>query len=80
MKLFSKVPKKLIAALAVVAAVAGIGAGVMAGFGPDRPTKQWTSAENGFQYVTFNSYVGVPNGIGDERDFARATVTGSVHP
>lgn len=76
MKLFSKVPKKLIAALVTIAAIAGIGAGVMAGFGPDRPTKQWSPVSNGFDYVTFNSFVGVGNGVGDERDFLRGVQVG----
>ncbi len=55
------------AALALVAIA--IPAVVMAGFGPDRPTKVYTGPGTpGFDHVTFDSFTNVP-GIGDERAF-----------
>lgn len=80
MSIFSQIPKKLIAGIAVIAAVAGITSAAVAGFGPDRPTKDWTVDQNGFDKVTFNSFVNVPNGIGDERDFLRGGIVGSTTP
>ncbi len=74
MKLFNIVPKKLIAALVTVAAIAGIGAGVMAGFGPDRAT---FTTENPAQYITFNSITNNPQ-IGDERAFAAGALAGAT--
>jgi uncharacterized repeat protein (TIGR01451 family) len=68
--------KKLVFVGAIVATSLALGAATIANFGPDRPTKVWTAQENGFNYVTYNSYTGVPNGIGDERDFLRGVVTG----
>lgn len=50
---------------------AAVPAVTMAGFGPDRPTKAYTDGVKGFDYVTFNSFTGVP-GVGDERNFANA--------
>lgn len=73
--MFKRLPKKLFAAVATVALVAGIASQAIAGFGPDRPTRQWTAAENGFDYVTFNSYTGVP-GVGDEREFFNGVQVG----
>lgn len=73
--LFKRLPKKLFAAVATAALVAGVASQAIAGFGPDRPTRQWTEAENGFDYVTFNSYTGVPN-VGDEREFFQGSVVG----
>jgi uncharacterized repeat protein (TIGR01451 family) len=75
--LLNKLPKKLLVLVLTVAIFAGLGTAAVANFGPDRPTRQWTEQENGFDYVTFNSFTGVPNGIGDERDFLRATINGS---
>jgi uncharacterized repeat protein (TIGR01451 family) len=74
--ILSYIPKKLAATVIVVAASIGIATVAIAGFGPDRETRVWTSAENGFDHVTFNSYTGVPNGIGDERDFLRGVQVG----
>lgn len=74
--ILSYVPKKLAAAVIVVAASIGIATVAIAGFGPDRETRVWSAAENGFDHVTFNSYTGVPNGIGDERDFLRGVQVG----
>lgn len=74
--LLAKLPKKLLVLVLTVAVFAGLGTAAVANFGPDRPTKQWTQQENGFDYVTFNSFTDVPNGIGDERDFLRAGVDG----
>lgn len=52
--------------------------GVMAAFGPDRPTKEYLgSGTSGFDHVTFNSFTNAPN-IGDERDFLRGKVDGGT--
>jgi len=80
MSIFSRIPKKLVAGVAIFAAIAGITSAAVAGFGPDRPTKDWTVDQNGFNHVTFNSFVNVPNGIGDERDFFRGGIVGSTTP
>lgn len=74
--ILKRLPSKLFAAVATVAILAGVASSALAGFGPDRPTRQWTEAENGFDYVTFNSYTGVPLGIGDERNFVRGVQVG----
>ncbi|MFT4532382.1 MAG: putative repeat protein (TIGR01451 family) [Candidatus Saccharimonadales bacterium] len=76
MKLFNKLPKKMLAFGAAFVATAALSAVAVAGFGPDRTTRVWTPQENGFPHVTFNSYTDVPNGIGDERDFFRGLVSG----
>lgn len=69
MNIFSRIPKKLLAGLAVIAAVAGITSAAIAGFGPDRPTKSYEGPGTaGFDYPVFNSFVNVPN-YGDERNF-----------
>jgi uncharacterized repeat protein (TIGR01451 family) len=73
---FKRLPKKVIVAVASFALVAGIASQALAGFGPNRPTRVWSAAENGFDYVTFNSFTGVPNGIGDERNFLRGVQVG----
>lgn len=70
-------PKKVIAVSLAVAAAIGITSAAIAGFGPDRPTKAWSPTVEGFDHVTFNSFTGVPNGIGDERDFLRGSVIGT---
>lgn len=76
MKNFLKrMPKKVFAAVATVALVAAVASQALAGFGPNRPTRAWTEAENGFDHVTFNSFTGVP-GVGDERDFLRGVQVG----
>jgi hypothetical protein len=67
-------PKTLLAFGAAVAVTAVLGTAAVATFGPDRPTREWTATETGFDYVTFNSFTGVPNGIGDERDFLRGVI------
>lgn len=76
-RLFSYMPKKLLAGFVVLAALVGVTSAAIAGFGPDRPTKAWSGSANGFDHVTFNSFTGVPNGIGDERDFFRGNQIGS---
>jgi hypothetical protein len=77
MKIFNTLTKKIVAAVAVIAAVAGIAGVAIAGFGPDRPTKAWSPTVTGFDHVVFNSFTGVSNGIGDERDFARGSIVGT---
>ena len=66
--------------LSIAAALALTGvisvSGVLAAFGPDRPTKEYHGAStSGFTYVTFDSFTNSPN-IGDERDFMRGKVSG----
>lgn len=71
------IPKKLVATFAVLAVVLGIAVAAQAGFGPDgRETRAWSASENGYDHVVFNSFTGVPNGIGDERDFLRGVQVG----
>ena len=72
-RLFSK---RLAAAVATVLLVGGITGTTLATFGPDRPTKVWSSGVAGFDHVTFNSFTNVGNGIGDERDFFRGVQVG----
>jgi uncharacterized repeat protein (TIGR01451 family) len=75
-QMFKVLPKKLLIGLMIVAVIAGISAPVMATFGPDRPTKAWSPTVDGFDHVTFNSFTGVGNGVGDERDFLRGLQVG----
>jgi len=77
MKLFNSLTKKLLAAAVTITAIAGISTAAIAGFGPDRPTKAWNPTVEGFDHVTFNSFTGVGNGIGDERDFLRGGIIGN---
>jgi uncharacterized repeat protein (TIGR01451 family) len=74
MKKLSFIPKKISIALITLVTLALLGTAAVANFGPERPTRVWTPQENGFNYVTYNSYTSVPNGIGDERDFLRGVV------
>lgn len=74
--ILSYIPKKLAAALVVATVALGIATVAVATYGPDRPTRAWSETENGFDHVTFNSFTGVPNGIGDERDFLRGVQVG----
>ncbi len=74
--LFKQLPKKLYVVFATMAIFAILAPTAFAAFGPTRPTRAWTPAEDGFDYVTFNSFTGVPNGIGDERDFLRGVQVG----
>lgn len=68
--------KKLAVLAASVAIVAGVATPALAAFGPDRPTKAWNPTVSGFDHVTFNSFTGVGNGVGDERDFFRGVQVG----
>lgn len=69
MNIFSHIPKKLLASVFVIAALAGIASAAVAGFGPDRPTKSYEGPGTaGFDYPVFNSFVNVPE-YGDERNF-----------
>ena len=70
--------KRLMAGLLSILVIAGISMTAYAGFGPNRPTKAWSPSVDGFDHVTFNSFTGVPNGIGDERDFLRGHQIGSA--
>lgn len=72
----SRLPKKLFVVFLSVALVAIISAPAIAAFGPNRPTKAWTPGVAGFDHVTFNSFTGVGNGVGDERDFMRGVQVG----
>ncbi|MBI2797887.1 DUF11 domain-containing protein [Candidatus Saccharibacteria bacterium] len=60
--------RKLASVIGIV--VIGILVPVMAvaDWSPERPVKQYTPGVAGFDYVTFNSFVGTPN-YGDEREF-----------
>jgi PKD domain len=52
--------------------------GVLAAFGPDRPTKEYLGlGTSGFDHVTFNSFTNSPN-IGDERNFMRGKISGGT--
>lgn len=68
--------KKVALVAASLAIVVGVAKPALAAYGPDRPTKAWTSGIAGFDHVTFNSFTGVGNGIGDERDFFRGVQVG----
>ena len=75
--ILSYIPKKLAAALVVATVALGIATAAVAGFGPaGRETRAWNSGLNGYDHVVFNSFTGVPNGIGDERDFLRGVQVG----
>lgn len=77
--ILKRLPKKAYVAVATLALVAGVASQAIAGFGPDRPTRAWTeTGVNGFDHVTFNSFTGVPLGIGDERDFLRGHKVGNA--
>lgn len=76
MKLFKRLPKKLLATVAGLAIVVGITSAAIAGFGPDRPT--FTLA-NPSDYITFNSMIDnttVMGGSGDERAFSTGAIDG----
>lgn len=77
MKLFNTLAKKVVTAVAVVAAAVGITGAVKAGFGPGRAT--FTLA-NPATYVTFNSITDnttVMGGTGDERAFSTGAIDGA---
>lgn len=63
-KLFSRLPKKMIASVATIAAVVGI-ASIAGAWSPERPTY---TIENPADHVTFNSITNNPH-YGDERTF-----------
>jgi uncharacterized repeat protein (TIGR01451 family) len=71
--LLSYLPKKTLIFLASILAVIGIGAGALAGFGPDRPTYTWAKPAD---HITFNSITDNPV-VGDERAFLSAAGYGS---
>src|SRR5579859_7520180 len=75
-KFLKHLPKIATAMLAGVLLATSLSATAQATFGPDRPTRVWSTQENGFNYVTFNSFTGVPNGIGDERAFFNGVQVG----
>ncbi len=75
--IFSKVTKKVLFFSTLFVVTIMLSAVAIANFGPDRPTRVWTPQENGFDYVTFNSFTNVPNGIGDERNFLQGVVKGN---
>ena len=78
MKKFIKgLSKKVVAVVATAVLVTASVPTAFAAFGPSgRPTRAWTAAEDGYDHVVFNSFTGVPNGIGDERDFLRGVQVG----
>ena len=75
-KLMNRLPKRVYATVLAAAVLIGLSTSALAGFGPNRPTKAWTSGVAGFDHVTFNSFTGVGNGVGDERDFVRGVQVG----
>ena len=74
--LIKRLPKKMLLIAASLTIAVGAVAPVFAAFGPDRPTKAWSAGVDGFDHVTFNSFTGVGNGVGDERDFMRGVQVG----
>lgn len=75
-QMIKNLPKKLVATLLIAVIAVGISAPAFAAYGPSRPTKAWNPNVSGFDHVTFNSFTGVGNGIGDERDFFRGLQVG----
>ena len=74
---FSYLPKKpLLIVMGLLLAVT-MTATAVAEWGPDRPTKPYSDGVAGFDYVTFNSFTGVP-GIGDEREFYNGQYPGQT--
>lgn len=73
-KLLSILPKKLFVAAATIGVVLGVAAVGSAALGDNRPVRPYTQGMPGFEYVTFNSFTGVPN-IGDERDFFHGKIS-----
>lgn len=73
---FKHMSKKVIAVVLSLVIVAGLSTTALAAFGPDRPTKVWSPTTDAFDYVTFNSFTNVGNGVGDERDFFRGVQVG----
>ncbi|MDB5163951.1 MAG: exported protein of unknown function [Candidatus Saccharibacteria bacterium] len=76
MNIFKHLPKQAVAVLSAIVIMVGLSSPAMAAFGPDRPTKAWSPTVSGFDHVTFNSFTGVGNGVGDERDFMRGIQVG----
>lgn len=76
MKRFKHLPKRILSVFLALVIVAGLSSTAFAAFGPSRATKEWNPNVAGFDYVTFNSFTGVGNGIGDERDFMRGVQVG----
>lgn len=76
-KLFSRLPKKLLAVAVVAAMVLGVTTSGSALLGGDREVRPYTPGNTpGFNHVTFNSFTGVPN-IGDERNFFTGKISGA---
>lgn len=74
-KLFSRLPKKLLAAAIVAGVVFGVVASGSALLGDGREVRPYTPGNTpGFDHVTFNSFTGVPN-IGDERNFLTGKIS-----
>lgn len=75
MNLFSTLAGKITAAVVTVVAAVGITNLAIAGFGPDRPIKDWSQDKTGFGYVTYNSFINIA-GKGDERNFLEGVQVG----
>lgn len=73
-RIFSYLPKKLMAVFIAFAMMVGVGVAVQATFGPDRPTFTW---ERPASYVTFNSMTNNPV-VGDERTFMKGAKPGAA--
>lgn len=75
--LLKRLPKKLAAVGMALVVMTSLTSTAFAAFGPaGRPTMAWSPSSNGADHVVFNSFTGVPNGIGDERDFFRGVQVG----
>jgi len=75
-EMIKNLPKKFLAIFLIAVIAVAFSAPALASFGPSRPTKAWNPNVSGFDHVTFNSFTGVGNGIGDERDFFRGLQVG----
>jgi uncharacterized repeat protein (TIGR01451 family) len=75
-KLINFLKRKTVFTSVLIAAIVGLAGVGVAGFGPDRPTKEYHQGVAGFDHVTFNSFTGVPN-IGDERNFHTGKIAGA---
>lgn len=75
--IFMRLPLKLSAAVLFFITLVSVGAISAALLGGDRQVKPYQGPGTpGFDYVTFNSFTGVPN-IGDERNFFTGKIAGA---
>ena len=67
-------PKRTIGIFLGLLSAVLISSAVLAGFGPQRPTKVYESDNTSFDYITFNSITDTPY-YGNEQDFLRAHIS-----